>query len=71
MLREWKAAGTIRYLGVTHYQLDQLPTIERLMRDEALDFVQVPYSIADREVERRRWPAARDTGPAVLTMTPF
>ena len=71
VLREWKQAGTIRYLGVTHYQLDQLPTIERLMRDEALDFVQVPYSLARRTVEERLLPAAVDTGTAVLVMTPF
>jgi aryl-alcohol dehydrogenase-like predicted oxidoreductase len=71
VLREWKQAGTFRYLGVTHYQLDQLPTIEKLMRAEALDFVQVPYSIATRAVEKRLLPAALDTGTAVLTMTPF
>ena len=41
------------------------------MRTEALDFVQVPYSIARREVEARLPPAALDTGTAVLTMMPF
>lgn len=71
VLREWKQAGTIRYLGVTHYQLDQLATIEQLMRDETLDFVQVPYSIATRAAEKRLLPAAADTGTAVLTMQPF
>jgi hypothetical protein len=34
VLREWKEAGTIRYLGVTHYQHDQFDTIEKLMREE-------------------------------------
>jgi diketogulonate reductase-like aldo/keto reductase len=71
VLREWKAAGTIRYVGVTHYQHAALPTIERLIREEHLDFVQVPYSIVDRTVEARVLPAARDTGTAVLVMTPF
>ena len=71
VLREWKQSGLIRYLGVTHYQHGELPTIERLMRDETLDFVQVPYSIADRTAEQRVLPAARDTGTAVLVMTPF
>jgi aryl-alcohol dehydrogenase-like predicted oxidoreductase len=71
VLREWKAAGTIRYLGVTHYQHAQLGAIEKLMRGEQLDFIQIPYSIADRAVEARILPAALDTGTAVLVMTPF
>jgi diketogulonate reductase-like aldo/keto reductase len=71
VLREMKAAGRIRYLGVTHYQHDQFATIERLVRDEQLDFIQIPYSIVDRIAEARLLPAARDTGTAVLVMTPF
>lgn len=71
VLREWKRAGKIRYLGVTHYQHSQFDVIEKLMRDEALDFIQIPYSIADRQAEERILPAAADTGTAVLVMTPF
>jgi diketogulonate reductase-like aldo/keto reductase len=71
VLREMKAAGTIRYVGVTHYQHDQLATIEQLMRTEQLDFIQIPYSIVDRVAEARILPAARDTGTAVLVMTPL
>ncbi|HEX6271435.1 MAG TPA: aldo/keto reductase [Polyangiaceae bacterium] len=71
VLREWKQAGTIRYLGVTHYQQSESARIERLMRDEALDFVQIPYSLGRRQAEARVLPAARDTGTAVLVMQPF
>jgi diketogulonate reductase-like aldo/keto reductase len=71
VLREWKAAGTIRYLGVTHYQHSQFDTIEKLMKKEKLDFIQIPYSIADRLAEKRILPAAAETGTAVLVMTPF
>lgn len=71
VLREMKQAGTIRYLGVTHYSHGELPQIERLMRTEALDFIQVPYNLADRAVEARVLPAAADTGTAVLVMRPF
>lgn len=71
VLREWKAAGTIRYLGVTHYQHGHFDLIEKLMREEQLDFIQVPYSVVDRIAEQRILPAARDTGTAVLVMTPF
>jgi len=71
VLREWKKAGTIRYLGVTHYQQSESARIERLMRSEALDFVQIPYSLGRRQAEARVLPAARDTGTAVLVMQPF
>jgi hypothetical protein len=71
VLREMKQAGKIRYLGVTHYAHGELPQIERLMRSEALDFIQVPYNLADRTVEARVLPAAADTGTAVLVMRPF
>ena len=71
VLREMKQAGVIRYLGVTHYAHGELPTIERMMRSESLDFVQVPYNLADRAVEARVLPAAADTGTAVLVMRPF
>ncbi len=71
VLREWKAAGKIRYVGITHYQHGQLAAIERLMRSEQLDFIQIPYSITDRLAEQRVLPAARDTGTAVLVMQPF
>ncbi|HVR21324.1 MAG TPA: aldo/keto reductase, partial [Polyangiaceae bacterium] len=71
VLREWKKAKTIRYLGVTHYQQSEFPRIERLMRNDALDFVQIPYSIARRQAEERLLPTAVDTGTAVLVMQPF
>lgn len=71
VLREMKQAGQIRYLGVTHYAHGELAQIEKLMRSEALDFIQVPYNLADRAVEARILPAAADTGTAVLVMRPF
>ena len=71
VLREMKQAGTIRYLGVTHYSHGELPQIEKMMKTEALDFIQVPYNLADRAVEARVLPTAADTGTAVLVMRPF
>ena len=71
VLREMKQAGKIRYLGVTHYSHAELPQIEKMMRTEALDFIQIPYNVADRAVEARVLPAAADTGTAVLVMRPF
>jgi aryl-alcohol dehydrogenase-like predicted oxidoreductase len=71
VLREWKQTGQIRYLGVTHYDRGSFAELERLMRTEELDFIQLPYSVVEREAERRLLPTAADTGTAVLVMTPF
>lgn len=70
-LREWKAAGRIRYLGVTHYTASAYDELERVLRAEALDFVQVNYSLGERDAERRILPLARDRGVAVLANRPF
>jgi aryl-alcohol dehydrogenase-like predicted oxidoreductase len=71
VLREWKAAGRIRYLGVTHYAHGAFDELERILRTEQVDFVQLPYSAADRAAEARLLPAAQDTGTAVLVMRPL
>ena len=70
-LREWKAAGRIRYVGVTHYTESAYDELERVLRAEGLDFVQVNYSIVERAAERRILPLARDRGVAVLVNRPF
>jgi diketogulonate reductase-like aldo/keto reductase len=70
-LREWKAAGRIRYLAVTHYTSSAYDELERVLRAETLDFVQVNYSLGEREAERRILPLARDRGVAVLANRPF
>ncbi|HEU4367052.1 MAG TPA: aldo/keto reductase [Methylomirabilota bacterium] len=70
-LRGWKAAGRIRYLGVTHYTASAYDELERVLRDEPLDFVQVNYSVGEPAAERRILPLARDRGVAVLVNRPF
>jgi diketogulonate reductase-like aldo/keto reductase len=70
-LREWKAAGRIRYLGVTHYTSGAYEELERVLRSEPLDFVQLNYSLGEREAERRILPVARERGVAVLVNRPF
>jgi aryl-alcohol dehydrogenase-like predicted oxidoreductase len=70
-LREWKQAGRIRYLGVTHYTSSAYDELERVLRDETLDFVQVNYSLGEREAERRILPLAHDRGIATLANRPF
>lgn len=70
-LRDLKANGRIRYLGVTHYALGAFDDLERIVRREKVDFVQLPYSVQVREAEARLLPAARHAGVAVLVMRPF
>jgi len=70
-LRAWKDEGRIRYLGTTHYSSSAYAEMERIMRAEALDFVQLNYSLDEREAERRLLPLAEERGMAVLVNLPF
>ncbi len=71
-LREWKKQGKIRYIGITHYSRRGYPELERLMTGEPdLDFVQVNYSLAERDAEQRILPTAAERKIAVLINRPF
>jgi len=70
-LQQWKAAGRIRYTGITHYNSSAYPELERRIKTKEFDFVQFNYSIAEREAEERILPLARDTGVAVIINRPF
>jgi aryl-alcohol dehydrogenase-like predicted oxidoreductase len=70
-LRARKAAGVVRHVGITHYLPSAFGDLERLLRSEKLDFVQLPYSVAVRDAEARLLPAAAGTGTAVLVNRPF
>ncbi|OGT83729.1 MAG: aldo/keto reductase [Gammaproteobacteria bacterium RIFCSPLOWO2_02_FULL_61_13] len=70
-LREWKAAGRIRYLGVTTSHGRRHEELEQIMRTEELDFVQFTYNIVDREAEERLLPLAAERGIAVIINRPF
>lgn len=70
-LREWRAAGRIRYLGISHYTASAYDELEAVMRAERCDFVQVNYSLDERAAERRILPFAAERGMAVLINRPF
>jgi len=70
-LRAFQSAGRVRYIGVTHYTAGAYDELERVLRAEPLDFVQVNYSIGEREADRRILPLARERGIAVLVNRPF
>ena len=70
-LRDWKASGRIRYIGVTHYTSSAFGDVEAVMRAEQLDFVQINYAADDRAAEARILPLAKERGVAVLVNQPF
>ncbi|MEJ2432822.1 MAG: aldo/keto reductase [Pseudolabrys sp.] len=71
MLLEMKAKGRIRYVGITTSHGRRHDEFVQVMRDHPLDFIQVTYNAADREVERRILPLARERGIAVIVNRPF
>ncbi|MBW7861701.1 MAG: aldo/keto reductase [Rhodocyclaceae bacterium] len=71
VLREWKAAGRIRYLGMSTSFDSQYADFAAVMAREALDFVQVDYAVDNRNAEDRILPLAAERGMAVLTNLPF
>lgn len=70
-MRAWKNEGRVRYIGVTHYTASAHADLEAVMRTEALDFVQLNYSVADRSAEARLLPLAAERGIAVIANVPF
>lgn len=70
-LRDWKAAGRIRYFGVTHYSAGAYDDLAAVMRAERFDFLQINYSLDEREAERLILPLAAERGMAVLINRPF
>lgn len=70
-LKEWKAEGRIRYIGITTSHGRRHEEMERALKNDAFDFVQFTYNIADREVEQRLLPLAAERGIAVIANRPF
>ena len=70
-LRRWKSEGRIRHIGITHYTSSAYPRVERYLQSEDIDFLQINYSLAEREAERRVLPLAKERGVKVLINRPF
>jgi diketogulonate reductase-like aldo/keto reductase len=66
-----KAAGRLRYVGITTSEGRRHGDVEAIMRKHPVDFVQVTYNAVDRDVETRILPLARDRGIAVIVNRPF
>jgi aryl-alcohol dehydrogenase-like predicted oxidoreductase len=71
VLREQKTAGRISYVGVTTSRDEQYDQLLGIMGREPLDFIQVDYSIADRNAANKVLPLAAERGIAVLVNLPL
>jgi diketogulonate reductase-like aldo/keto reductase len=71
-MRDMKAKGQLRYIGITHYTTGALPELARILDSESgIDFVQLGYSLATREPEQSVLPVAARRGVAVIVNQPF
>ncbi len=71
ILQEMKAAGRVRYVGVTTSHGRRHDLAEKIMRTQKIDFVQFTYNVMQREVERDLLPLAAERGIAVIINRPF
>jgi diketogulonate reductase-like aldo/keto reductase len=66
-----KAAGELRYVGITTSHGRRHDELAQIMRTQPIDFVQLTYNLVDRDAEQRLLPLARERGIAVLVNRPF
>ena len=70
-LRDMKAKGRVRFIGITHYSASAYPQVEQALQSAPWDFLQINYSLAERDAERTLLPLARERGLRVLINRPF
>jgi diketogulonate reductase-like aldo/keto reductase len=70
-LRDWKSKKRVRYVGITHYTSSAYAEVERLLNTGQYDFLQINYSLAERDSEKRLLPLAKDKNVAVIANRPF
>src|SRR5262249_33062402 len=70
-LKDMKAKGKVRYIGITHYTSSAYAEVERRLKSREYDFLQINYSLGEREAEDRLLPLAQDLKVAVIGNRPF
>lgn len=71
LLKELREAGRVRHIGVTTTSQPQYEQLEKIMREEPLDFIGIDYAIDNRTMEERIFPLAQERGIGVLVYAPF
>jgi aryl-alcohol dehydrogenase-like predicted oxidoreductase len=70
-LLDWKAKGRVRYIGITHYTSSAYAEVEKTLKAAPYDFLQINYSLGERESEKHLLPLARERNVAVIANRPF
>ncbi len=70
-LLEMKKQKKIRYAGITHYTASAYAEVEKWLATGQYDFLQINYSLGERESEKRLLPLAAEKGVAVIVNRPF
>ena len=70
-LQQWKGEGRVRHIGITHYTSSAYSEVERWLKTGNYEFVQINYSLGEREAERRILPLAAEKKVRVIINRPF
>jgi len=71
-LLDWKThLKTLQNIGITHYHSGGYSEMEKIMRSEAIDFIQINYNLAVRDAAENILPLAKEKGIAVLINRPY
>ena len=70
-LADWKAKGRVRFVGITHYTSSAYAEVEKWLKAGQYDFLQINYSLAERDAAERLLPLARERKVAVIANRPF
>src|SRR6267142_31813 len=70
-LQEWQQQGRIRHIGITHYTASAYPEVERWLKTGNYEFLQINYSLAERDAEKRVLPLAKEKNMGVIINRPF
>ena len=70
-LADWKAKGRVRFVGITHYTSSAYDEVEKWLKAGQYDFLQINYSLAERDAAERLLPLARERKVAVIANRPF
>jgi diketogulonate reductase-like aldo/keto reductase len=70
-LQQWKSEGRVRHIGITHYTSSAYSEVERWLKTGNYDFVQINYSLGEREAEKRLLPLAAEKKVQVIINRPF
>ena len=71
ILKDLKAEGRVRYIGVTSTRTGRYSDLAKVMREEPIDFIGVDYAVDNRHSAEMILPLAQDLGIGVLIYIPF